>query len=93
MSQPEEEATSSSAEVRTTETQVEASLHHISENANERARSSFSQAANELRQRNVTTATKPEELPTTTTTQSMLGSNFKDDLYYNGGGFYECNIW
>jgi CRISPR/Cas system CSM-associated protein Csm4 (group 5 of RAMP superfamily) len=63
----------------------------------ERSRHSFSYTANELRQRNVnsstTTTIKETPTKTTTTTTHVIHDNYKDDHSYNGGGFYECNIW
>jgi hypothetical protein len=31
--------------------------------------------------------------PTPTPTAAVFTDNYKDDLNFNGGGFYECNIW
>jgi hypothetical protein len=49
-------------------------------------------STNELRQRNV----GKDHAATITQTgaaATMTADNYKDDSNYNGGGFYECNIW
>lgn len=41
-----------------------------------------------LRQRHVNSAPTVNK-----TNNTIMADNYKDDIHYNGRGFYECNIW
>jgi hypothetical protein len=97
----QEEQVNSSTDTRTpiseeTTTRVDSS--HTSESierpiSNEPTRTTVSFTdTNELRQRNVGKDHAPTITQTATATTTTTG-NYKDDSNYNGGGFYECNIW
>jgi hypothetical protein len=101
--QIETETTSTQTDTRTTidreeenDEEVEPqAIAHDSETGEailiERSRSNFAYTENELRQRNVINKETIKPAPTKTTTS--VTDNYKDDANYNGGGFYECNIW
>lgn len=99
--QTETERTLAQTDTRTTiereeEQEVEPqAIAHDSETGEailiERSRSNFSYTGNELRQRNVINKETIKPAPTKTT--AAITDNYKDDANYNGGGFYECNIW
>jgi hypothetical protein len=95
-----EEQINSSTDTRTTiseEPIAQVNNSHANESIEEPisiepTRTTVSCTTNELRQRNVSKDHAPTITQTATTTTTTT-DNYKDDSNYNGGGFYECNIW